>query len=423
MMNSKILVVDDEPAIRGLLKDILEDEGYTVDVAEHAREANERLSDFLPDLVLLDIWMPEMDGVTLLKQWNEEHKLGCPVVMMSGHGTVETAVEATRFGALDFVEKPLSMAKLLRTVKTALNNRAESNEQLKPEQTELPIGNSRKIQALRDVMQVQARHLSPVFFVGQAGSEIRIWVNHLCSLQKNSTSIQAFKGDINQYRHGILDNIYIEEVADLSMEQQRILLTLLQQPILPASTGRVIASSTNDYDALRNMSELLPELAEFWRTAIYIPTLNDRIEDIPELLEYYVNWISENEALPYRHFGVAAQNMIRNYPWQGGLSELKNVIRRILSNSTDDRVELEEIRHFLQPGSGQSTGRPSNSMALTLDLDMDLREAREYFEREYLRQQLQLCQYNVSELARKVGQERTNIYRKLKSLGLNTRKP
>ena len=118
-MGARILVVDDEPDIRVLLKDILEDEGYQVDVAEHARAANDIRSRLTPDLVLLDIWMPEVDGVTLLKQWKSSGDDRCPVVMMSGHGTVETAVEATRYGAVDFVEKPLSMAKLLSTVKSA----------------------------------------------------------------------------------------------------------------------------------------------------------------------------------------------------------------------------------------------------------------------------------------------------------------
>ena len=120
-MNERILVVDDEPDIRILLKDILEDEGYIVDVAEHAKAANDIRRDRDPDLVLLDIWMPEVDGVTLLKQWKSSGTDHCPVVMMSGHGTVETAVEATRYGAVDFVEKPLSMAKLLSTVKSALS--------------------------------------------------------------------------------------------------------------------------------------------------------------------------------------------------------------------------------------------------------------------------------------------------------------
>ena len=130
-MSNKILVVDDEPDIRFLLKDILEDEGYEVNLAENATQAGEQKQAFLPDLILLDIWMPEMDGVTLLKQWNEQKSLVCPVVMMSGHGTVETAVEATRYGAFDFVEKPLSTAKLLRTVNSALSSRVTHPSQRK----------------------------------------------------------------------------------------------------------------------------------------------------------------------------------------------------------------------------------------------------------------------------------------------------
>ena len=133
-MSARILVVDDEPDIRFLLKDILEDEGYLVDVAEHARAANEIRRSIQPDLVLLDIWMPEIDGVTLLKEWKSSGKDDCPVVMMSGHGTVETAVEATRFGAVDFVEKPLSMAKLLNTVKSALSGASYNARQARRKQ-------------------------------------------------------------------------------------------------------------------------------------------------------------------------------------------------------------------------------------------------------------------------------------------------
>lgn len=421
-MNAKILVVDDEPDIRVLLKEILEDEGYAVDVAEHANQATERKIRFSPDLVLLDIWMPEMDGVTLLKQWSDRHELDCPVVMMSGHGTVETAVEATRFGAFDFVEKPLSMAKLLRTVKSALANGVESTEQKKPEQVEQPVGNSRQMQTLRQTMQTLALNLKPVFLSGPVGSGLRIWANYLCGQQKVSASVMAFQGDVSVYQQGLFHNIFIAEVTDLNMENQSILLSLLQRPVMSASTGRVIVASHYDYETLRNKSEILPELAEFWRSAIDIPSLNERIEDIPELLEYYATWLSDKEALPYRHFGVAAQNMIRNHQWLGGLNELKAVIRQILSNSADDNVELAEIQQFLMLSHRPVEEASSESMTLNINLNMDMRQAREYFEREYLKKQLELCRNNVSELARKVGQERTNLYRKLKSLGLHSRK-
>jgi DNA-binding NtrC family response regulator len=421
-MNSKILVVDDEPDIRSLLQDILEDEGYSVDVAEHAQQASERLRVFAPNLVLLDIWMPEMDGVTLLKQWNDSKEINCPVVMMSGHGTVETAVEATRYGAYDFIEKPLSMAKLLRTVKTALNSSADENAARKAEYGEQPVGNSLIMQNLRQTMQGLSQHLKPVFMYGQAGSGVGIWANYLFGLSKIQVPVQAFHGDMNQYRQGLTHNIYIDEVTDLNMDNQRVLLALLQLPLLPSSRGRLIVGSQYSFETLHSKSEILPELAQYWRRALNIPSLDERIEDIPELLEYYVNWFGEAEGLPYRHFGVAAQNMIRNHQWQDGLNELKTVIRQLLSNSSEDNVDLAEIQQLLMTAHQTAEQSKGEMLAIYIDLNLDMRRARESFERDYLKKQLELCRYNVSELARKIGQERTNLYRKLKLLGLHTKK-
>jgi DNA-binding NtrC family response regulator len=420
-MNTKILVVDDEPDIRALLKDILEDEGYDVDVAENAHQANQRKSEFSPDLVLLDIWMPEMDGVTLLKQWSENNQLTSPVVMMSGHGTVETAVEATRYGAIDFVEKPLSMAKLLRTVKSVLTTRDE-NEQHLTDKLEMPVGHSRVMQNLRQTMQALARDLKPVFLSGPPGSGLDIWANYLFSQQASQLPIQTQWETVSGFQQGLMQNVFIAEVTDLTIDRQRLLLTLLQRGVMPASRGRLCLASQYEYDSLCNKSEILPELAEYWRSAIRVPSLNERIEDIPELLEYYVTWFSDQQDLPYRHFGVAAQNLIRNHQWNGGLDELKSVIRQILSNSNDDVVELNEIQRFLMLSHQPQPLDSHNVLHLAVDLELDMREAREFFEKKYLQKQLELCNYNVSELARKVGQERTNLYRKLKQLGLQTRK-
>ena len=178
-MNARILVVDDEPDIRFLLKDILEDEGYMVDVAEHAKAANEIRQTTNPDLVLLDIWMPEVDGVTLLKQWKSSGRDRCPVVMMSGHGTVETAVEATRYGAIDFVEKPLSMAKLISTVKSALAHGTYNLRQESKRRREEPVGNSRFVQNLKRRMMELRGSNQAVFLTGPYGSGRRIWADYL----------------------------------------------------------------------------------------------------------------------------------------------------------------------------------------------------------------------------------------------------
>ncbi len=421
-MSTRILIVDDEPDIRFLLKDILEDEGYEVDIAENAQQANELKSSFTPNLILLDIWMPEMDGVSLLKQWSEQNLLDCPVVMISGHGTVETAVEATRFGAFDFVEKPLSTAKLLHTVNLALTQNNESTEDAPVEEFEMPIGNSRQMQELRKTMQMHAQDLTTIFLTGKVGSGVHIWANYLFSLQPVKTGLAPFNSEIRAYQNGLLDNIFIAEVTDLNMEKQRELILLIHHLESVSSSGRLIVASQYDHESLSHKSEVLPELAEYWRKAIYIPSLNERIEDIPELVEYYVSYFSEKEGLPYRHFGVAGQNMIRNHFWQGGLTELKSVIKQVLSNSAADTVELDEIQSFLQISRQSVEENPANILKISINLDLDMREAREYFERKFLAKQLELCGHNVSELARKIGQERTNLYRKLKSLGLQTKK-
>lgn len=416
-MSERILVVDDEPDIRVLLKDILEDEGYVVDVAEHARAANEirRIAD--PDLVLLDIWMPEVDGVTLLKQWKSSGDDRCPVVMMSGHGTVETAVEATRYGAVDFVEKPLSMAKLLSTVKSALSSSAKRQDDMRIR--EVPVGNSRIVQALKQRMLELRESNEAVFFSGAFGSGRRVWAEYLSESQGGIEIFDPSRelSDSLPLRR----NLYVVEVRDLSPQQQ----AHLHDAIVAGnndSTCRFIVSSRAAYEELLADDRIDPRLAKMWQDAIAIPSLDEHIEDIPELLEYYVNWFSDQENLPYRHFNVAAQNLLRNHHWSGDINQLKQFIRAILGNGDAEEIELDEIRETLRLLSTPADEGSANKMQITIDADMDLREAREAFEREYLSRHLELSGHNMTELARRVGQERTHLYRKLKSLGLQTKK-
>ena len=418
-MNERILVVDDEPDIRILLKDILEDEGYQVDVAEHARAADEIRSRLEPDLVLLDIWMPGVDGVTLLKQWKSSGSDACPVVMMSGHGTVETAVEATRYGAVDFVEKPLSMAKLLSTVKTALSAAGEPRRDSRQKREE-PVGNSRIVQSLKQRMLDLRETSQAVFFTGTPGSGRWIWAEFL-SETAGGLDLYDNRQKIQQ-QLPLSRNLYIEEVCALSPEQQAALFDAILISNRDAR-GRFIVCSREDHESLQRDKQIDPRLAKLWQDAIVIPSLDEHIEDIPELLEYYVNWYTDREQLPYRHFDVAAQNLLRNHHWSGDIKQLKQFIRTILNNSGDERIGLDEIEATLRAlgaaGDGDDDG---NTMQITIGMDLDLREAREVFEREYLARHLALCDNNMTELARRVGQERTHLYRKLKSLGLQTKK-
>lgn len=417
-MNERILVVDDEPDIRILLKDILEDEGYIVDVAEHARAANDIRRERDPDLVLLDIWMPEVDGVTLLKQWKSSGKDHCPVVVMSGHGTVGTAVEATRYGAVDFVEKPLSMAKLLSTVKSALSSGLGSLYQDSRRQLEQPVGNSRIVQALKQRMLELRESAEAVFFSGAHGSGRHIWAEYLSA---SLGGMDIFDTD-QRIRSTVLQrNLYIEEITDLSPAQQSALYNAIMLNNRE-SRFRYIVASRNTGDELKKNQQLDPQLAALWRHAISIPSLDEHIEDIPELLEYYVKWYSDQEQLPYRHFNVAAQNLLRNYPWSGDINQLKQFIRAILANSENERIELDEIEQTLRSLDSDADASAGNKFQIWVDIDMDLRQAREAFEREYLARHLELSGHNMTELARRVGQERTHLYRKLKSLGLQTKK-
>ena len=215
-------------------------------------------------------------------------------------------------------------------------------------------------------------------------------------------------------------NLYIEEIADLDAAQQAQLHDAILDTA-PDSKGRFIVSSRFGYEQLKDDARVDPRMARLWMDAIAIPSLDEHIEDIPELLEYYVNWYSDLEQLPYRHFDVAAQNMLRNHHWSGDITQLKQFVKTILGNSDAETIELPEIEKTLR-SMAEASPAAANQIQINIDLDLDLREAREAFEREYLAKHLELCNNNMTELARRVGQERTHLYRKLKSLGLQTKK-
>jgi len=307
-MGARILVVDDEPDIRVLLKDILEDEGYEVDVAEHAKAANDIRSRLDPDLVLLDIWMPEVDGVTLLKQWKSAGDDRCPVVMMSGHGTVETAVEATRYGAVDFIEKPLSMAKLLSTVKSALAGSGREAGTRVPR--EVPVGTSRIVQQLKQKVSRLRDSAEPVFLSGAYGSGRRIWAEYLC---EDSGGMDVLEPGANIRRLTPLRrNLYIEEVADLSPDQQADLYDAVMTCDRRAGP-RFIVASHHDWKQLEANPAIDSRLAGLWRDALRIPSLDEHIEDIPELLEYYVDWYNNSAFRRRRAKPVAQPALERGY--------------------------------------------------------------------------------------------------------------
>ena len=449
MSNPHILVVDDEADIRGLLKEILSEEGYEVDVAANAAQARASRARQVPDLVLLDIWMPDVDGITLLREWSTGAADGCPVVMMSGHGTVETAVEATRLGAFDFVEKPLSLAKLLRTVERALDagRRHRQSGKLLGSALSAPIGKSRVMQQLRAELQQMAANPSPLLLIGEAGSGREAFARYVHehgpraaapfitliagTLREADAEARLFGREEPSGRtEGILEQsgggtLFIHEIEDLPAAVQRLLYGVLESGQFTRLGGtepvtlraRVISSGQPGIEQRAGGEALRRDLLAHLNVLLMrVPPLREYAEDVPELLRYHVDRIVDSDALTFRRFSVAAQNRLRNYPWPDNVRELRHLVHRLLIHGGSEEIRLEEIEREL------AVQTPPDEPLVKQDLlALPLREAREQFERAYLQQQLLLCNGKVGQLAKRVGMERTHLYRKLRSLGVDFR--
>ena len=447
MSNPHVLVVDDEADIRALIKDILTDEGYGVTVAADASEARNARTERKFDLVLLDIWMPDTDGITLLREWSENGELNCPVVIMSGHGTVDAAVEATRLGAFDFVEKPLSLAKLLRTVEAALESAGTQSKAARNLLPSLlaPVGRSALMQGLRERVQQYARHDGSVLMSGEPGTGRGAFARYMHGLSRRAdeplTTLTAASitdanaeeqllgsehgGEIvaGAFERAAGGTLVIDELADLNKKAQKVLFGVLESGSFTRIGGtrpvkvdvRVVATVGPEYEGRIVAGDLRRDLvSHLSELSLRVPPLREYAEDVPELLAYYVDKLVDSEGLTFRRFSVAAQNRLRNYPWPDNVRELKSLVRRLLMSESSDDISLEEVESEIDAAG------PVDEPLVKQDLlALPLREAREQFERAYLQQQLVLCGGKVGQLAKRVGMERTHLYRKLRSLGVD----
>ncbi len=447
MSNPHVLVVDDEADIRALISDILEDESYGVTVAANATEAREAREERKFDLILLDIWMPDTDGITLLREWSESGDLSCPVVIMSGHGTVDTAVEATRLGAFDFVEKPLSLAKLLRTVEAALESAGKQSRAARNLLPSLlaPVGRSALMQGLRERVQQYARHDGSVLISGEPGTGRSAFARYMHALSRRGddplTTLTAASVTASNFEEQLLGTedggsattgaferagngtLVIDDMADLGEEAQKVLLGVIEDGQFTRIGGtapvklkaRIVATVSADFEILIESGKLRRDLVSHLSVlSLRVPPLREYAEDVPELLTYYVDKLVDSEGLTFRRFSVAAQNRLRNYPWPDNVRELKNLVRRLLLSGNGEDIGLEEVEAEI------SAAAPVDEPLVKQDLlALPLREAREHFERSYLQQQLVLCDGKVGQLAKRVGMERTHLYRKLRSLGVD----
>jgi two-component system nitrogen regulation response regulator NtrX len=447
MSNPHVLIVDDEADIRALIQDILTDEGYGVTVAADASEARSARTERKFDLILLDIWMPDTDGITLLREWSDSGELSCPVVIMSGHGTVDAAVEATRLGAFDFVEKPLSLAKLLRTVEAALESAGKQSTAARNLLPSLlaPVGRSALMQGLRERVQQYARHDGSVLMSGEPGTGRGAFARYMHGLSRRAdeplTTLAAASITDTNVEEQLLGSehggevvagaferasggtLVIDELADLNTTAQKVLFGVLESGSYTRIGGtspikvdvRIVATVGPEYEARIVAGELRRDLvSHLSELSLRIPPLREYAEDVPELLTYYVDRLVDSEGLTFRRFSVAAQNRLRNYPWPDNVRELKNLARRLLMSDSSDDVSLEEVEAEIS-----ATGPIDEPLVKQDLLALPLREAREQFERAYLQQQLVLCGGKVGQLAKRVGMERTHLYRKLRSLGVD----
>ncbi|MDO5638323.1 MAG: sigma-54 dependent transcriptional regulator [Neisseria sp.] len=414
MRSSDILIVDDEIGIRDLLSEILQDEGYTVTLAENAEEARQLRHQTRPAMVLLDIWMPDCDGITLLKEWAKNGQLNMPVVMMSGHASIDTAVEATKIGALDFLEKPIALQKLLSTVDRALKY---SEMQAASGLSLDKLGNSPSVQELNRTLEAAVKQNGSVLLTGEPGSPFELVARYF---HKNSTPwVVPGKTEhivdtplelLQKAGSGIL---YLDDIAQYSKNIQQGIAFLLTKAdrynvrIICASSSPLADSADNGHES--KFPDTLPALT------VGIPPLRSQPDDIVFLVDQILTELAETQKIPPVKFSTAALNILRQYDWPGNLEQLRNVVKSLTLTSDGDEVTDQAVNNVL----GQFSQTPVSEIVGGFNFNMPLRELREELERRYFEYHIAQEGQNMSRVAQKVGLERTHLYRKLKQLGIH----
>jgi DNA-binding NtrC family response regulator len=443
---AKILVVDDEPDICGVVQEILQDEGYIVFIAKNAEEAREIKNSEYLDLVLLDIWMPDTDGITLLKEWVSDVSFSVPVIMMSGHATIDTAVDATKLGAYGFLEKPLSLARLLLTVQRAiaayLLQRENKGLKRKLAGNTDPVGRSEFSKRIKQQLKQLSQHDANLMFVGEhgVGKELYACFLQSCSVHEEGAFVnvsveqeraavelfgqeqagEVLVGALEKAQGGLL---FLSDISIIDANTQYKLLNALKTGVFMRVGGtqkinadfRVVTSATDflykEVLAGRFRQDLYYLLNE---VELQLEPLREHSEDVPTLLNFYIDFFIQYEKVAFRQFSMPALNYLRNYAWPGNVAELKNLVQRVMILGGGDDIELAEVEHAL-------TRVPSNVKQTTKSLDffgLPLKEAREQFEKAYLLFHFNENDRNVAKLAAAVGVERTHLYRKLHALSI-----
>ena len=455
-MNDEILVVDDEPDIRSLISLTLEDEGFLTIQAANAQDARSIIASRPPSCVILDIWMrdSDMDGIDILK-WVQELYPEVPVLMISGHGNIETAVQALKFGAHDFIEKPFKTERLLLTVKRALQQRrlARENAELRASSGRTSpqrlIGQSSVMKQLQQAIERVAPTASRVLITGTSGSgkELVARLIHEQSERQDgpfivancarlnttqaamelfgSEGLQSGRRVIGLFEQAHRGTLYFDEICDLPADiQSQLVRTVAEQTFRRVGGNtevttdvRIISASSRDLQAAISEHRLREDL--YYRLGVIslvVPALSSRREDIGALARYFVSEFAKQLGTSPIKLGEDLLNAMRAYDWPGSVRQLRNVIETLMiiaDKSSDEPLSADLLPKEVIAGAGQNV-----NAVLDQSLSLPLREAREAFEREYMRSQLEKFEGNVSQMAKFVGMERSALHRKLKALGL-----
>jgi two-component system nitrogen regulation response regulator NtrX len=450
-----ICLIDDEPAILNTLSSILEDEGYQVLVAKSGLEALKIVRSEAPDLIILDIWMPEMDGLETLKRLRAQFP-NILVVMMSGHGSIETAVRATKLGAYDYLEKPLDLEKVTILVRNALHQRKLEEENLnlriQVERRFELVGSSPAMERLREMIAMAAPANSRVLISGAngTGKELVARAIHLQSPRHNRSFVEincaaipetlieselfghekgSFSGasSMKRGKFELADGgtLFLDEIGDMTLATQAKVLRALQEQQFTRVGGtklinvqvRVIAASNKDLAEEIGKGSFREDL--FYRLnvlPIVVPTLKERRDDIPELAQHFLRLHSEEQGMKPKEFSPQGMEALQRHDWPGNIRELRNLIERLLIMVPKPVIDGPDVDMFLQGRA--PTGVPSLSGGTNYD---SLREARNAFEREVISRKLRENNWNVSKTADELKIERSHLHRKIKLLHVELR--
>ncbi|MEQ1727108.1 MAG: sigma-54 dependent transcriptional regulator [Vicinamibacterales bacterium] len=450
-MKPTILIVDDEPGVRSSLSGVLRDEGYNVEAVSTGEACLDRLTRSPVDLIVLDVWMPGMDGLATLAKLRER-QVDTQVVLISGHGSIESAVKAIKLGAFDFVEKPLSLDKTLLVVRNALRQRVLEDEnralRARVDRTRTMVGESQGMRQLREQVAMAAPSNGRVLIYGEngTGKELVARTVHSLSRRRNGPFVEvncaaipeelieselfghvrgAFTGAVAD-RRGKFEmadggTIFLDEIADMSLKTQAKVLRVLQEQTMEQVGGtqrikvdaRVLAATNKDLQTEIRAGSFREDL--YFRLnvlPVFVPPLRERYEDIPLLADHFMAEFAREYGRRPKTFDAGALAMLQRYPWPGNVRELRNVIERLVIMVPGDTITSNDMG-FL--GHGVEPTAPSD---VTVPGRQTLHDARERFERDLILRTLGEQQGNMSRTAEVLGVERSNLYRKMRGFGI-----